>query len=59
MSWIGLVLVVLGLYVIARVVSALMKLAMWLLVVIGIYWFVAPLFGWPDPLEIYHVLGPH
>ena len=58
MSWIGLVLVILGLYLAFKVAGFVLKLALWLLIVVAGYWFIAPFFGWPPPLEVLDVLLP-
>jgi hypothetical protein len=47
MSWVGIVLVVAGLYLAFKVAGLAMKLAMWALVLLGLYWFFAHLLGWP------------
>jgi hypothetical protein len=49
MSWLGIVLVVLGLYLAFKVAGFVLKLAMWLLVAFGIYWLLSPHLGWPMP----------
>ena len=48
MSWIGIILVLLGLYLAFKVAGFFLKLLMWALVVFGIYWFVAPYLGLPQ-----------
>ncbi|WP_157475152.1 hypothetical protein [Lysobacter sp. Root494] len=48
MSWIGIVLVVLGLYLAFKVAGFFFKLLMWALVIFGIYWFAAPYLGFPQ-----------
>lgn len=58
MSWIGLVLVILGLYLAFKVAGLVLKLALWVMIVFAAWWFVAPLFGWPPPLEVVGVLLP-
>jgi len=49
MSWLAIVLVVLALYLAFKVAGFVFKLAMWLLVIAGIYWLLSPHFGWPMP----------
>jgi len=49
MSWLGIVLIVLGLYVALKVAGFALKLAMWALVLLGVYWLLAPLLGLPRP----------
>lgn len=58
MSWLGLVLVVLGAYLAWKLVGALLKIAMFVLVLVGAYWFAAPHLGWPTVSELFYVLGP-
>ena len=40
MGWFGIVLVVIGLYLALKVAGFVMKLAMWALVLFGLYWFL-------------------
>lgn len=47
MSWLGIVLVILGLYFAFKVAGFFLKLLMWALVILGIYWFAAPYLGLP------------
>lgn len=58
MSWLGLVLLVLGLYLAFKLVGAFLKIAMFVLALVGAYWFVAPHLGWPSVSELVYVLGP-
>lgn len=48
MSWIGIILVILGLYLAFKVAGFFLKLLMWGLVVFGIYWLAAPHLGLPQ-----------
>lgn len=48
MSWLGIVLVVVGLYLAFKVAGLMMKLLMWALVAVGLYWLLAPSLGWPS-----------
>jgi hypothetical protein len=48
-SWIGIVVVLIALYLAIKVVGAVLKLAMVGLVLLGLYWFLAPHFGLPPP----------
>lgn len=48
MSWLGIVLVVVGLYLAFKVAGLMMKLLMWALVAAGLYWLLAPSLGWPS-----------
>lgn len=47
MSWIGIVLVVVGLYLALKVAGFALKLLMWALVLFGLYWLLAPMLGLP------------
>ncbi|HEU0306493.1 MAG TPA: hypothetical protein VFR30_05950 [Lysobacter sp.] len=47
MGWLGIVLVILGLYFAFKVAGFFLKLLMWALVILGIYWFAAPYLGLP------------
>lgn len=58
MSWLGIVAVIIGLYLAFKVVSMVLKVALWVMVVVAGYWFLAPLLGWPPLSEVIHVLGP-
>jgi hypothetical protein len=42
MSWLGIALVVIGLYLVFKVAGFFLKLLMWLVVILGIYWLAAP-----------------
>lgn len=58
MTWLGLVAVIIGLYLAFKVAGLVLRLALWLLIVVAAYWWLAPLFGWPTIEEIVYVLGP-
>ena len=47
MSWLGIVLVVVGIYLALKVTGFAVKLLMWALVLCGAYWFLAPYLGLP------------
>ncbi|MEO6366107.1 MAG: hypothetical protein ABIO38_08700 [Luteimonas sp.] len=47
MSWLGIAMVVVGVYFALKAVGLAMKLAMWALVLFGAYWFLAPYLGLP------------
>ena len=49
MSWIGIVLVVVGLLLALKVAGFVMKLLMWGLVIVGLYWLLAPALALPTP----------
>jgi hypothetical protein len=48
-SWLWIVVVVVALYLAVKVAGAVLKLAMWALVLLGLYWFLAPYMGLPRP----------
>lgn len=48
MEMLGIVLVVLGLYLAFKVAGFVLKLAMWALVILGIYWLASPHLGLPS-----------
>lgn len=50
--------VIVGLYLAFKVVGVLLKIVLWIVVVVGAYWVLAPFFGWPALAELVHVLGP-
>ena len=58
MSWLGLVAIVIGLYLAFKVAGVVLKLALWVLIVVAAYWWLAPLLDWPPLGEVVHVLGP-
>lgn len=49
MNLIGIVLVVAGIYLALKVAGFALKLAMWVLVIAGVYWLLAPYLGLPFP----------
>jgi len=49
MSWLGIVIVIIGIWLALKVVGIFLKLAMWALVLVGLYWFLAPHLGLPWP----------
>lgn len=48
-SWLGIVVVLVALYLAIKVAGAVLKLVMWGLVLLGLYWFLAPYMGLPPP----------
>jgi hypothetical protein len=58
MSWFGLLLLVIGAYLAFKLVGALLKVLMFVLALVGAYWFLAPMLGWPTVSELFYVLGP-
>lgn len=49
MSWLAILLVIIGLYFAFKVAGFFLKLVLWALVIIGIYWLAAPYLGLPWP----------
>ncbi len=47
MSWLAIAMIVIGVWVAIKVAGALLTLVCWGVVLIGIYWFVAPIMHWP------------
>ena len=58
MSWVGLVVLAVGAYLAWKLVGALLKILMFVLALVGAYWFLAPHLGWPTISELFYVLGP-
>jgi hypothetical protein len=46
-SWLGIVLAVVALYLALKVAGFMLKLALWALLLFGLYWFAAPHLGLP------------
>lgn len=49
MSWLGILLAIVAAWLAIKVLGFLLKLALWAVVLFGIYWFVAPELGLPLP----------
>lgn len=49
MSWLAILLVIIGLYFAFKVAGFFLKLVLWALVIFGIYWLAAPYLGLPRP----------
>ena len=45
MSWLGIILVIIGLYLAFKVAGLFFKVAMWALVLLGLYWLLRPHLG--------------
>lgn len=58
MSWLGLLVLAVALFLAFKVAGVVLKLLMWALVLVGAYWFAAPLLGWPSVSDLFYVLGP-
>ena len=58
MSWLGLVLLLVGAYLAYKLVGALLKMLMFALALVGAYWFLAPQLGWSTVSDLFYVFGP-
>ena len=58
MSWVGLLLLLVGAWLAYKLVGALLKMVMFVLALVGAYWLLAPYMGWPTVSELFYVLGP-
>lgn len=58
MSWLGFVLVIVGIWLAFKVAGVVLRLIVTALILIAAYWWLAPYFGWPALGEVIHVLGP-
>lgn len=58
MSWLGLALLLVGAYLAYRLVGVLLRMLMFVLALVGAYWFLAPHLGWPSVSDLFYVLGP-
>ncbi len=50
MSWVAIVVVVVGVYLAIKVAGFALKLGLWLLVAAGVYWLLSPHLGLPLPV---------
>ena len=48
MSWLGLVIAIVCIYFAIKVIGFLLKLALWVVALGALYWFVAPYLGLPQ-----------
>lgn len=51
MSWLGIVVSLICLYLVFRVAAFFVKIVLWLVVLAGIYIFLAPMLGLPSILS--------
>ncbi|NYZ64164.1 hypothetical protein [Luteimonas deserti] len=58
MSWLGFVLVILGIWLAFKVAGVVLRLIVTLLILVAAYWWLAPIFGWPTLGEVFYVMGP-
>ena len=49
MSWLAIIVVIIGIYLALKVVGVLFKFGLILLVLAALYWLVAPYLGMPKP----------
>lgn len=56
MSWLGILVVALGAYFAFKVVKFVFKLLWWGVVLVGAYWFFAPMLGLPALDTLIHDL---
>jgi hypothetical protein len=47
MSWVGIAILLLALYLAFKVAGVLLKLLLWAVVLAAAYWLLASLLGWP------------
>ncbi|MEP6908569.1 MAG: hypothetical protein ABI858_11415 [Pseudoxanthomonas sp.] len=50
MSWIAIVMIVVGIYLAIKVAGFAIKLLLWVLVLGAAYWLLAPIVGLPFPV---------
>jgi hypothetical protein len=58
LSWLALLLVPLALYLAYKLVGVVLRMALAVVVLVAVYWWAAPLMGWPTVPDLFHVLGP-
>lgn len=58
MSWLGLLVLALALYLAFKVASALLKIVLFVVALAVGYWFAAPALGLPSVSDLFYVLGP-
>ncbi len=49
MSWLGILLIIIGGYLAFKVVGCALKVVMWGIVLVGAYWLLSPWLGLPVP----------
>ena len=47
MSWLGILVAVLCIWLAIKAIGAFFKLALWGVALVALYWFAAPYVGWP------------
>ncbi|WP_058834373.1 hypothetical protein [Luteimonas abyssi] len=58
MSWLGLLVLAVGLYLAFKLVGVVLKLLVFVVALVLGYALIAPQMGWPGPMEIAYVMGP-
>lgn len=58
MSWLALLLVPLALYLAYKLVGVAIKIVLAVVLVVALYWWAAPLMGWPTVSDLFYVFGP-
>ncbi len=49
MSWLGILVAIIAAWLAIKVLGFVLKLALWGVVLLGLYWFAAPSLGLPVP----------
>jgi hypothetical protein len=49
MSWLGIIIAIIAAWLAIKVLGFVLKLALWVVVLLGLYWFAAPYLGLPVP----------
>jgi hypothetical protein len=49
MSWVAILLIVVGLWLALKVVGVVLKVVLWGAAIVAVYWLLAPHFGLPWP----------
>ena len=49
MNWLGFAILLLALYLAFKVAGTLLRVLLWIVVLVGTYWLLAPLLGLPRP----------
>lgn len=48
MSWVGILVAVVCIWLAIKVIGAFLKFALWGVALLALYWFAAPYAGWPS-----------
>ena len=49
MSWVAILVLIVCIWLAFKVVGVLFKIVLWAVVLVGLYWLVAPFLGMPRP----------